>query len=94
MEYPEDHTIGGTPRDEINVAAPSEPVEDNTDQTPPIDYEPQVDLAPGQEGGITVRPPDLIEDAEAEDPDNQSEDDGSADDDDDGAEDADDGGDD
>ena len=52
-------------------------------QTPPFEFEPQTDLGPDQNAGITERALDPIEEAEAENPDDQSEDDGNADDNDD-----------
>lgn len=42
-------------------AAPAAPVED---QTPPIDYEPQVELAPDQEPGVQARASDVVQNAE------------------------------
>lgn len=50
---------------------------------PPDGYEPQVPLSPGQAPGIVERTPDLIHDAEAEQPERQLTDLGDADDDDD-----------
>lgn len=63
-----------------------DPEEPTADQTAPDDYEAQPDLGPGQEGGVVERESDLIEDAEAEKPDDQSESDGEAQEDDDQAE--------
>lgn len=59
------------------------------DQTPPPNYEPQV-VPDGLQPGIVERPPDDIDLAEDEIPDEQSEDDGAADD---GDDEADEGGD-
>jgi hypothetical protein len=53
--------------------------QDELDQTPPLEFEPQPELGPDQVPGISERPPDLISDAEDEDPDDQPTDDGNAD---------------
>lgn len=68
------------------IAPPAEPIED---QTPPPGYEPQAPLTPDQDEGLTERPPGIIADAEAENPDAENPDDGEADDGDDDAEDGD-----
>jgi hypothetical protein len=75
--------------DPDDAAQPAEGVED---QTPPPGYEPQVDLQPNQEPGVTERAADSIEDVEAEEPnvsDEEAEQEGNADDGDDDAEDGD-----
>lgn len=63
-----------------------DPEEPTADQTPPKEFEPQVELGPGQEGGVVERESDLVEDAEAEGPDDLPESDGQAQDGDDEAE--------
>lgn len=54
-----------------DVAEPSEPVEaDLPEQTPPPDYEPQPELADGQDPGVQERPaddPDEVDEAVGED---------------------------
>jgi hypothetical protein len=65
-----------------DVADPSPPVEA---QVPPPGYEPQTELAPGQEPGIRARPDDPMDEVEAE----VSDDEADADDGDDDAEDGD-----